>query len=274
MSIYYIDGDSLRSVPIADDSELTEAPLDVQISTLIDMISAGEGIPEGGGRLLQNDVYIESYFRDGNIVCINLNGDYGSIKSPQKLFLVGGIVKTLCQADGVDALLFTIQGEPLLDPAGAEYGLLSDEDFIIHNGQDINNYINTEMTLYFADMSGTKLKSVKRQVHYNRNKQPELAVIEELIKGPLTATEQSILPSTLKIAGVTVKDDTCYVNFDVDALRVLSGTNMKLATESIVQSLYSVCGTKKVQFQINGDSDITFEDGTDFDRIYTPKKRT
>ncbi len=130
------------------------------------------------------------------------------------------------------------------------------------------------MTLYFADRSGEKLTPVTRTVHYSRNKQTELAVLEELIKGPLTATEQTILPSNLKIAGVTVKDGTCYVNFDVDAASVLSGTNMDLATRSIVQSLYSVCGTEQIQFQINGNSDIEFDDGTSFDRLYEPERET
>ena len=271
--IYYIKDKELNQVAFEDmsdkHSKIADESGDEQVDDLIELISSGDEIPSDGESILQDGITIESYQLDNNILYINLTGDYGSVSSTDKLFLVAGVVKTMCQTESVDFASFTIDNEPLYDLQGNEYGLLTEDNFVLHSKSDINNFINSEMILYYSDDTGNELKSETRTVYYNRNKQIELAVIEELIKGTQSTSLKSILPSNLKIASVTVKNDICYVNFTVDSIDTFTGANMKLGLYSIVDSLYSVCGAKKVQFQVNGDSDIKIGN-MDLDTTYKP----
>ena len=144
-------------------------------------------------RLLPKKVEILDCEYKNGTVCIDFNKEYKKMKNTREILVRAGIVKVFTQLQSVSGVTFEVEGEPLLDSNGEEVGTLGKDSFIENEGRNINTYLYTEQTLYFANKDGDKL--VKQQVsrHYSSNVPLEKAIVEWLIKGPTNSDAQATI---------------------------------------------------------------------------------
>ncbi|MCI5568279.1 MAG: GerMN domain-containing protein [Lachnospiraceae bacterium] len=223
-------------------------------------------MPKGDSPVIPDGISISSCTVEDDIIHIDLSGDYGSLSPSVKLLLTAGLTKTFEQINGIDGVNITIKKQPLLDTEGKELGILSDDEFVIHSGDEINTYSRMQMTLYFPDGSGTIVPET-RTVYYKSSVPTEQLVMQELIKGPYEAGHQSLFASNANFLNVNIQKKICYVNFDESISQALSGYDVNKALQAIVRSMSSVCGIDKVQFSVNGDTAVEIN-GVSINKIF------
>jgi spore germination protein GerM len=102
------------------------------------------------------------------------------------------------------------------------------------------------VTLYFADVSGTLLVPVQREVKVENNQVLE-ASIRALIEGPRQGLLR-LLPSDMRLLNITVESGTATVNFD--RRPTLQGDDRGI--NAIALTLTHFPSIHRVQLQING----------------------
>lgn len=185
--------------------------------------------------------------------------EYSKMNRGQEVLLRAAIVQTLVQLPDVNYVSFYIEGEALKDSYGDVIGAMRAEDFIQNTGSLLREYQLADLKLYFANIDGTKLSAEKRtDVRYNINTSIEKLVVEQLMKGTSSDKRKATIPSGVKLLGVSIKDEICYVNFDSSFLS--SGFNQKpeVIIYSIVNSIIKNGNVTQVQILVDGSSDVLF----------------
>ena len=147
-----------------------------------------------------------------------------------------------------------------MDSKAQPIGAMTAETFIDNTGAEINTYERSDLRLYFADAEGTKLVSAVESVAYSSNISMEKLVTEHIISGPLTNGVYPTVSPDIKVISVTVKDGTCYVNLSQEFLTKTKKVSDEAVIYSFVNSLTELSNINKVQFMIDGESEITFGD--------------
>lgn len=193
-------------------------------------------------------------------VILNVDSNYLSMPVTTEVLVRAAVVRTLTQLDGIKYVGITVQGEQLYDNTGSPIGLMSADQFIDNDGNEINTYELIKVKLYFANADGDKLIAAYREKHYSTNTPLERFVVEEVIAGPSGQIEglyPTVNPET-KIISVSTKDGICYVNLDSGFLTVMNNVSTEVAIYSIVDSLVELSNVNKVQILINGEVPATF----------------
>ena len=210
-------------------------------------------------------------------ITLNLSKEYKELEPIQEVLTRAAIVKTLTQLEAIDYVTIQVNGENLLDNSGETIGVMSAETFIDNTGEEMKNYEETELILYFANATGDRLVKVSRKMMYNTNISKEKLVVEQLIKGPLiqnTASANEILPtinSETQILSVNVKDGICYVNLDSSFLMTVYSANADMVIYSLVNSLTELPGVVKVQIAVEGESKIRYREKYDLSVPFAAK---
>jgi germination protein M len=157
-----------------------------------------------------------------------------------------------------------VQGEQLYDNTGSPVGLMSADQFINNDGNEINTYELIKVKLYFANEDGDKLIAAYREKHYSTNTPLERFVVEEIIAGPSgqIAGLYPTVNSDTKIISVSTRDGICYVNLDSSFMTVVNNVSTEVAIYSIVNSLAELSNINKVQILINGEVPASFSAST------------
>ena len=164
-------------------------------------------------------------YSDEGIINIDFDSGYYQADTIKEILRRAAVAKTLCQIDGVEGIRFSVEGSEIMDERLEPVGIMTADMFINNEGNQINSYEKTTITLYFADESGTKLIKAAENVAYNSNIAMERIVLEQLIKGPLsTGRYYPTIPSNV----------------------------------SIVNSLTELANINKVQIMIDGETEISF----------------
>ena len=187
---------------------------------------------------------------------------YLKVNSLDEKLMRASIVCSLLEIEGVNAVLFTIDGESLKDSDGNSIGLMTEDDFVENTGSSPSAYQTVELTLYFANESGDKLVPQKVSARYSSNLSKEKMIVEKLMQGPESGAYPTINPNA-NLLGVTIKDDICYVNFDSTFLDGEYDILPKLTIYSIVNSLIEGTEATQVQITINGESKAKYMGAVD-----------
>lgn len=260
--IYYMDRDenSLRTVDY-ESRENIENPEGL-IEELLEQLSLQtEDIDY---RPIITGFTVKGYSVQENVVTLNLSDEYKLLEPVKEVLIRAAIVKTLTQLEGIELVNLQVNGENLVDNLGITVGVMSGDSFIDNTGEDMKKYEEVTLSLYFANAGGDGLVKVNRTLHYNTNIALEKLIVEQLISGPIEqknkGNEQTIFPSLnpeIKIIGVNVKDSICYVNLNNAFLTTVNNVSMETAIYSLVNSLTELPGVLKVQFAVEGDTEIT-----------------
>ena len=205
-------------------------------------------------------VSINSVVVDANRVTIDFNITYKELSSTSEVLVRAAIVKTIVQISSVRYVVFTVEGEPLVDAMGQTVGWMTADTFIYNDGNAINTYDEVIVKLYFANESGDKLIGAYRDKFYSTNVPLEMFIVEELIDGPSGQVEglyPTINPET-NIISVSTIDSVCYVNLDSSFLNTVNNVPIENSIYSIVNSLTELTSVKKVQILINGEIPSVF----------------
>lgn len=263
--VYYIDGKSSgivseAYVPMGNTKEqLVKELIEVLQIDPSNMVYK-KAIPEG--------IAILDYLIIDDQLIINFDAKYSELKGISEVLCRATIVKTLCQIQGIDFVLFNVNGQPLIDSNGVQTGLMTAEFFIENTGAETNY----KVTLYFANETGDFLKKIDRNIFYTGTSSIEELVINQIINGPTEIGLYATIPEGTTLLNVSTKESICYVDLNEKYLEKLPGISDDVAIYSIVNSLVELPGINRVQFRINGQPMETFQNtnfGVLFERNLT-----
>lgn len=187
---------------------------------------------------------------------LDIGGPYDNLSGNAKLLLAAALTKTMTQLAGITYLILKVNGQNATDASGAEYGILRSALFVDVAADDPNNYVNTNLTLYYSNADGNKLLREDVPMIYRKGSSLERTVVEQLIRGPET-TESGIkrtLAVTQSLLTITVTDRICYVNLGQELQYEALGVYNYIPVYSIVNSLGALPTIDKVQILVNGSA--------------------
>ena len=208
---------------------------------------------------LTDKVTFQGSRQEEQVLYLYFDVNYTAMKPEREILCRAALTRMMTQIKGVDYISIYCGDQPLMDRQGNPVGVLTSGDFIM-NTSNVNAYEKTELTLYFADETGTSLVEEKREVVHNINTSLEQLIVEQLIDGPEQEGHFATLPADLKILNLTVNDSVCYINFDSTFLNVKPELNEYIPIYSIVNSLCELTTVTKVRILVNGSQDVMFRD--------------
>lgn len=240
-----------------------------EIEELIYVITTG---PDGDNHraLLPEGVEIQGSDFENGVATLDFTTTYRDMVKTREVLVRAGIVRTLVQIQGVRYVAFTVNGVPITDSEGNEIGLMSADTFIENTGRQINNYVHTSISLYFAAEGGLSLAKESRSIYYSSNKSLEWAIVERLIAGPKVKENYAVIPAGTQIISVTTSENVCYVNLTEGILTEMPGIDRRTTLYSIVNSICENCNVALVQMSVGGETDVDFGEGLNFSKPFEP----
>ena len=267
--VYYLDEDGLGVTRVAfEPEEGSAADMASSYLTALGTAPANTGLKP----LLPENVALLSSRLSGSLLTLDFSEAYVKIDRAEEVLLRSGYVRTLIQVPGIDYVLFTVNGEPLVRDDGTAVGPMNADTFIENAGKSVNAYLHHDITLYFADDSGTALVAEGRSIYYNSNKPLEWAIVERLIAGPKAETSFRTVAAETQIISVATQDRTCYVNLSEAFNVARPSVTDEVTIYSIVNSLCRNCDIDSVQIAIGGSTTVTYGDGMDLSRLFKMNK--
>ena len=264
--LYYVSEDDSSIAPFVYktpvlDEEIEDENVYYQ-KLILKWIDALSGVPEDihykspieNGTGVQNVTYLAGQ------ATLDFNSAYLSVPVQTEVLNRAAIVKTLMQIDGVEGIVFTVEGLPLADSKQVPVGVMNAETFVSNPGAEINSYETTKVLVYFADEEGNMLVGRTENVGYISNISMERLVVDRVIAGPLNDKAYPTVSPTLKVLNVTTKDGICYVNLDNSFLNKTLKVSDEAMIYSFVNSLTELPNVSKVQFMIDSETEVTFGD--------------
>ena len=246
-------------IPADDTQKAADAVLE-KLSAPADDIEYISPIPK--------DVSINSHELFGEIMEIDFSGEYMNMKNIQEKLMRAAVVQSLIRIDGVNAVSFTVDGEPLLDEKGNAVGLMNEDDFVENTASSPSAYQTDTLTLYFANKTGDKLVAETRDVRYSSNVSKDKLIVEKLMQGPNSGDAYPTINPNANLLSVTTKDKICYVNFDSTFLTGAYDILPELTVYSIVNSLVEGTEAEEVQITINGETNAEYMDAVDLSQPF------
>ncbi len=197
---------------------------------------------------------------DGGKCLLTVNNTYKKLSPTTEVLVRAALVRTLTQIPAVKYVAISVEGESLMDHAGAPVGWMKADQFIDNNGNEINTYELARVKLYFAGWDGSHLIAATREKMYLTTTSMERFVVQELINGPSGQIEglyPTINPAT-EIVNVTTKDGICYVNLSGSFLTAVNNVPIEVSVYSIVNSLIELSNINKVQILVDGQVPASF----------------
>lgn len=255
--IYYLNPEQTGLVEEAYTGE-TEEPEKAAEEILTCLKEGSEGIQEQS--VIPDGVEIENFTLEDEKLDLYFNAAYNDMNTVQEVLCRAALVRSLTQINGINLVGFHVDGEPLANEEGKEYGYFQSEDFVQNTGQSIHSFEETNLVLYFANADGDKLTAQTVSVKYSSNVAFEKVIVERLMRGPSGSGLKETIPKGTKLLGVSIKDGICYLNFDEGLRKIVSGVTPEVVIYSIVNSVIESGAVNKVQIAINGDSNIMYQE--------------
>ena len=264
-SFYYLNASEtvLKEEPYEPKEETTE----FMVKDLMQKLGKKE-VPDGGVSLLPEEVSINSYDVQDDLLVIDFSKEYSDMSKVREIMTRAGIVQTLLQVPDITKICFTVAGQALKNSRNEEIGEMTGKTFAEYSGKDTESYRYDTFTLYFADKSGKKLVKEVRNVYYRRSLPKERIVLEQLAKGPMEEGHYPTISEHSSVLSVITADKICYVNLDEGFLETGYNVAENIPIYSIVNSIVDNTDAVKVQFSINGESNRVYRETINFNTIF------
>ena len=263
--IYYLNMDKTQLVTEGYDS--TGAKGEDLVNELLAKLQSAPASTKMR-QAIPTDVTVNSIKINGAYLYIDFSEAYKEIKSEEEILVRAAIVKTLMQANACSLIAFTVNSESLRFQDGTLVGGMSADSFVENPGKQINSSVESTLTLYFSNKTGTELVKETRTVHYSTNISMEKLIMEQLIEGPKKNGSLATVPSGTKLISVSVVDGICYVNLSDSFKNQNPEVNEEIVLYSIVNSLTELQNVTKVQISINGSTDEKVRYTYDLSKMY------
>ncbi|MCH5268852.1 MAG: GerMN domain-containing protein [Lachnospiraceae bacterium] len=227
-------------------------------------------------KAIPDNVHIDDYVLDeGGELTLYLDSAYGNYSGVNEILRRAAIVKTLCQVSEVAAVQFYVAGQPLTGSNLDIVGFMTADTFIDNTGGESTYQQNATITMYFSNKSGDSLVEVPVEIIYDSSIPLEQLAIEQLIRGPQTIdgvsgdNVQPTVPKDTTLNKVTVKEHTCYVDFTEEFLEKPDNITAEVAVYSVVNTLIELPDVNKVQFSINGEQELLYNNTIRFGEVFS-----
>lgn len=227
-------------------------------------------------KAIPDNVSVDEFtLQEGGELTLYLDAAYGNYSGVTEIIRRAAIVKTLCQIPEVDAVQFYVAGQPLTNSNSETIGFMTADTFIDNTGGETVYQQKATFTIYFASADGNKLVDVPVEITYDATIPLEQLAIEQLMKGPDTIDGvekrelKSTFPDHVILNKVTVKEHTCYVDFSEEFLQKPDGISPEVAVYSVVNTLIELPDVNKVQFSINGEQVLLYNDTLHFGEVFS-----
>lgn len=221
---------------------------------------------------IPKEVEVQGSSLRGSILDVDFNKAYLDMGTLEEKLVRAAVVQSLVEVSGINAVAFTVEGEPLKDSEGVTIGLMNEDDFVENTASSPSSYQTDTLTLYFANSKGNKLVVQKRDVKYSSNVSKEKLIVEKLMHGPSGSDAYPTVNPDANLLSVTIKDEICYVNFDSTFLTGAYDVLPEVTVYSIVNSLVEGTGAQKVQITINGETDAKYMEAVDLSQPLEEKE--
>ncbi len=225
----------------------------LELLTKMETVEDTDKVSVLGGKFTVNKDQTEL---NGSILKLYLEGNRGDLAYQSYLLTLSALTRTLTQVEGVDALLVYINGETVTDSSGRAFGLMRPAMFVNNAGREENDYRISDLKLFFANETGTRLLEVDKSVRDSNSVSPERTVIRQLLAGPDPGEGFAVVPSNASLLSISIREGVCYLNFDESFVSGMEAGKEELAIYAIVNSLTSLDGIEQVQFAINSSSEV------------------
>lgn len=215
----------------------------------------------------------EFLLSDQGELSLYLDSAYGNYEGVTEILRRAAIVKTLCQIKAVDSVQFFVAGQPLTDSNSDAIGFMTADTFIDNTGGESYQQ-STTLNMYFSTTDGNALSVVPVEITYDATIPLEQMTVEQLIKGPYAiegVTEDQVLatiPKGTVLNSITVKEHTCYVDFSSEFLNKPDQVSPEVAIYSVVNTLVELPTINKVQFSIDGEQVLLYNDTINFGEVF------
>ncbi len=204
----------------------------------------------------------------GDTAVISYNEKYLEMDRITEIFYRTAVVKTITQIKDIEKVDFLIDGNVIELADGTTLSGMEGSQYIDDNDVAVYGTDWTTIDLYFTDEAGEKLVKTKTNVAHNSDVSLESIVVSKLVAGPVETGLYPVIPDNCEILGVTVSNNTCYVNFNETFVNGLVNASGDLPVYSVVNSLCELNGIDKVRIMINGSSDVMFHEVTSLDQDF------
>ena len=264
-SFYYLNAAEtvLKEEPYTPKEETTE----FMVKDLLQKLGKKE-VPDGNVSLLPEDVSINSYDVQDNLLVIDFSKEYSDMSKVREIMTRAGVVQTLLQVPDIAKIRFTVAGKPLKNSRNEEIGEMTSKTFAECSGKDSESYRYDTFTLYFADKSGKKLVKEVRNVYYRRSLPKERIVLEQLAKGPMEEGHYPTISEHSSVLSVITADKICYINMNSAFRDGTEDVSEDISVYSVVNSILDSCDAEKVQISVDGSTDGNFQESLPLYRFY------
>ena len=267
LQISYLDKDQTKIVRSDYEPNAAVSDTTLLINELMDVLASDSGDVELVCPIPENVTVTDTRLKNGDLK-VYFDETYYSMSSVREILCRLALVQTLTQVDGVDCLEFFVDGEPLTDTQGEKVGKMTQDDFVVNPGEQINSIQHATIELYFSNSTGDGLVLETQRVYYNSNVSLEKLVIEHLLAGPKGEDAIASLPAETALVNVSVADRICYVNFDEGFRTQNYDIQEPIVIYSLVDSLVALPHIDKVQISVNGDTSGVYRESMSLSTIY------
>ncbi len=205
-------------------------------------------------------VVLDNLVVQDSVAYLYFNNEYLRMTRVEEVLYRAALVKTLTQIDGIDYVSIYQGGLPIKYSNGNTIGLMGASDFVDDADSDVSNLQWSDLKLYFANTSGDRLVAQTVSVAYSKSVSVEKVIVEQLITGPEGSGCKATLPTDLKLLGISVKNEVCYVNFSSQLLSSIANVSAEVTIYSIVNSLCELGHISTVVISVEGESAVMFRD--------------
>jgi len=254
ISIWYRDQTKASLVTVSSVLDM-EQDIDLLISAIWGKM---QDHSEGSGYIsvVPAGLTLKSFSIEENNLLLNFDNTYPAVNTPEEVLFRAAVVKTFSQLDIVSSVEFLVDSQLLTDRDGNALGPQKRMHFVDVMEQGLNEYLFTNVTLYYLNADGDMLLPVREELAYRSEQRLAQAVIGRLIVGAAEHAAGRVLPADTKVISVSVKDSICYVNLNNAAQNVEFTVKPELILYSIVNSLTELPGISAVSISINGASGL------------------
>lgn len=212
---------------------------------------------------IPENVRVNSLKVDHDIVYLDFSRSYYALPSIEEKLVRAAVVQSLVRVEGISGVWMTVGRDVLTRESGEPLGVMNGDDFVQNTGFGPSSYEQTTLTLFFANEAGDKLMRQQMDVRYNSNISKEKLIMEKLMGGPRKGGGYPTVNPASALLSVTIKDGTCYVNFDSEFLNSVYDVRPEITVYSIVNSLLEGTNAGNVQIMVNGEKNVTYQETVD-----------
>lgn len=256
-TLYYTDAQRYKLT--TEEREINGASIQERAFNMLSAMKKPETV--GNYSLFAVDGLVKRVNQEAdNLIGVYMNEDYGKLSVADEVLLRAGIVKALIQLDGIEYVSIYVNEQPLTDSLGNVVGIMSSTSFLDSRGENLSNYQQVMLTVYYGDTTGARLVETEVASTISSSFSKERQVVNALIEGPEDSSMLSTMPAGTGLIGVSVKNKICYVNLDKNFLTGTLETNPYVTIYSLVNSLTELSSISKVQIMVDGDSSVKFRE--------------